>query len=513
MSEQRVRWHDVHTSTFARSTDEDHKILVTREAIPLVLVPGIMGSRLRRRDGGELAWDPPSGAWNSARAAWKWGFIDGGERRNLLIGPEHDPEFLQVDPGTQEILRRYGLSPGQAETAVANGWGAVHWSSYGEFLQRVSTAPGHGWPSVDRFFTFPVYAVGYNWTASNRNSGAKLADRLDEIIAENDRGDTFCEKVVLLTHSMGGYVARAAMRFDGAESKVAGVVHVVQPVTGAPATYKRARAGFEGLEALVLGWNAGEVTPLLADGPGILELLPSHLYRDNDGVPDWLQIKVGRDTLFGLPRHGDPYDEIYAERTAFWRLVDEILIDPSGRADRGRWDRYLQHLDEARAFHAELGLGHHPRSYAVWGDGTEHPTWDRLVWSIEEGRMSPDARTATTVWDIPSAETVGRLAEAGFPVAGTDGLGTCFFERPPRARHRLRARIQPPDGEGDGTVPVSSGRALGLADQVAKSGIPHQKAFLPQDGCKHSQVYDSLIFALQQILLAHHRDRVGDAGP
>lgn len=87
---------------------------------------------------------------------------------------------------------------------------------------------------------------------------------------------------ILVTHSMGGLVARAAMKLSGAEGQVFGVVHGVQPAYGAPAAYMRMKAGFEGsditgrIASRFLGPTGRDVTALLANAIGGLELLPDN---------------------------------------------------------------------------------------------------------------------------------------------------------------------------------------------------------------------------------------------
>lgn len=90
-------------------------------------------------------------------------------------------------------------------------------------------------------FKCPVYAFGYDWRQPNAASADRLKERVDEILDEEQ-----ASSVVLVTHSMGGIVARAAM-LDGVfrRKKVAGAVHIGQPVYGAPSAYRRFVEGIE----------------------------------------------------------------------------------------------------------------------------------------------------------------------------------------------------------------------------------------------------------------------------
>ena len=94
-------------------------------------------------------------------------------------------------------------------------------------------------------YRYRVYAIGYNWLKSNEVSGKQVLDGFDhtdqrtkkvirvmgirEIFRENNT-----EKAIIITHSMGGLVARMASQFHGGEHDMYGVIHGAQPATGAP---------------------------------------------------------------------------------------------------------------------------------------------------------------------------------------------------------------------------------------------------------------------------------------
>ena len=56
---------------------------------------------------------------------------------------------------------------------------------------------------------YPVHAMGYNWLQSNGESAKKLAARITGLIKGYKERGFDCTKVILVTHSMGGLVARA----------------------------------------------------------------------------------------------------------------------------------------------------------------------------------------------------------------------------------------------------------------------------------------------------------------
>jgi len=188
------------------------------------------------------------------------------------------------------------------------------------------------WGPLSKIFEFPVYAVGYNWTDDNRNSGKMLAERILKIMEEAKGVTGICEKVILITHSMGGLVARWASEIEQARGSILGVIHGVQPVTGAPAAYWRMKAGFEATwwklsqvaASWVLGSSGAMVTPVLANIPGGLELLPNKDFRPNKHSRAWLTVTGDSAAQMSLPDN-DPYEEIYKIKRLLSQRVVRIL--------------------------------------------------------------------------------------------------------------------------------------------------------------------------------------------
>ena len=58
---------------------------------------------------------------------------------------------------------------------------------------------------------YPVWVCGYNWLASNDASADQLIARINEAIEYYKKGSYWIStgKVIIVTHSMGGLVARA----------------------------------------------------------------------------------------------------------------------------------------------------------------------------------------------------------------------------------------------------------------------------------------------------------------
>ncbi len=300
---------------------------------------------------------------------------------------------------------------------------------------------------------------------------------------------------------MGGLVARAAVHpeMGAVADKVLGILHGAMPALGAPAAYKRMRAGNElagitwnplsVLKAIgvwaFLGMHGQDVTPILGQSPGGLQLLPNQNYPDG-----WLAVEAGGARY---PISGNPYDTIYRERTKWWRLVNPDWLDPRGRADRqydasgqitsatdGAWRKYLSCLSVSERFHAVLGDHYHSVTYAFYGADPQHNAWGKIQWDI--GTLRFAMRGPLSI--LNSDSELKALALDGQPTAD-GGYGTVEV----RADHtswmggiRDRFSIRDPESNGDGTVPHESGVAPGsrgpAIEQFELRGFDHQSAYM-----------------------------------
>lgn len=469
-----VPWHEVDRILQGLATDAEHSVEVRREAIPLIFVPGIMGSRLRLAgsDGtGSNAQGLPNLRWDTD-TGWLFGNLAfrGAERRKaLVIGDAFDPDYLEPDN----------------DSPAGNGFRSV----IRKYDPILNTLKNHDWGVLGKLFTFPVYAFGYNWTGDAAAAGAKLAARIVEIKSEAEAATGRCEGVILITHSMGGLVARAACKLAGAAGDVLGVVHGVQPAWGSPAAYWRIKAGFEGggientIVSFLLGSDGRRTTVILGNSIGGLELLPNKHYVRNDGTTrSWLAVTDtdGRPWMPDKPARGNPYDEIYRVRAevekpatgnpstnTWWGLIDPDLLRPeyagAGNDDNAidavmgeavsAWDSYLGLLAQAEAFHDAVGTYSHSRTHYFWGTG--HATAETIRYEVE----------SNWVWSDP------------YRTRGFLGL----FRN--AAGEQMQAVLQAPDGDGDATVPVSSARFAGAAPAACGDPAPqplpveHQPAY------------------------------------
>jgi pimeloyl-ACP methyl ester carboxylesterase len=495
----------------------------SNKVIPVIFVPGIMGTNLRVRGdvklpddypvkAGDPSWRPPNSTPGGLREAHKWAQRHPAERQVILHA-----SYVEID-GAGEIDSSTGsvLTP---EVMRERGWGEIYTGSYGTLLAdlqthldstfRVRTGggrevldhwksvmecdPWQDWgvrnlaplsePELEKYagYQYPVYAVGYNWLQTCAVSAKRLEKRIGEIIKWWQVRHYECKQVILVSHSMGGLVARACAK--NIPNLVAGVIHGVMPAFGAPVAYRRIACGTEASSpsndyidnfraakfAEIAGQTTDETTPVMAASPGVLELLPNQFYPR-----PWIHVRVMRPVdkrkyaydYLHLPTEQNPYD-FYRDTKAWYRLVNPTLADPKGIYERkyGGVETVIgDAIKSAEKFHRELADYYHPQTYAFYGADKHHLSYGQIRWVAQE----PGNSAA-----IPL--TWANLQKAKFIEHGLDGARIVEVE----GKYRLRFVPEPQDAPGDDTVPLQSG--AGPADHVTlvfpTRGYGHQESF------------------------------------
>jgi hypothetical protein len=237
--------------------------------VPILVVPGVAGSRLHFNSGGPH-WDVDQNLEMFGIAGLRL-----SERADHIAftQPATVIEALSsassaaigTDVRLQALARRWlgqtnwalvGTPEEQARFAYRErGWGTLGWNWYGPILTHLETALN---PPGDGPVAYPVYGVGYDWRQPNRESGQFLAQRIQRIL----EGNPNASQVVVVTHSMGGLVARSAvMQDDQARANILGIVHTVMPAAGAFQHYRRFHTGWR----LALDGSGAGIVGFLAD--------------------------------------------------------------------------------------------------------------------------------------------------------------------------------------------------------------------------------------------------------
>lgn len=351
-------------------------------------------------------------------------------------------------------------------------------------------------------YRYPVYAAGYNWLRTNYNSANgddewSLKKTVERVIADAQKYDHECNQVIIVTHSMGGLVARAYSKEN--EAKIHGVIHGVMPATGAPPMYKRMRAGFGGVEieetdgfipkamgtamALIMGANSYNTSAVLASCVGALELAPTMNYGNSLDTKQWLRVRNANGTDVRLPQSGDPYQEIY-KSNKWYGLVPHYApddtaaggnsrINPAG-FDLGMPDReyFIKNIESAQFFH-KVYMPHsyyHPKSYASYL--AQGKAFETVTWVATGGtQYNPVGSEMGGVWTTESGSPIHTETEldAGelSPITSTNvddydltedgGRGNIGIRQGNRTqRYKVLGQDK---GKGDGTVPRDSGAA------------------------------------------------------
>ncbi|MCP3728146.1 hypothetical protein M3I53_34415 [Paraburkholderia sp. CNPSo 3272] len=460
--------------------------MVPNRVIPVIFVPGVMGSNLMGTNG-QYKGSPVWLANGEGGMAWGW------------IGRGAEVRKKKLDPNTTGVYEDGDIPSGTAQSEVElrrRGWGTVAKMSYGTFLpflenalndaheckagfraslmkKLVADAPGvsvlsHDEVALSYKYCMPVHAVGYNWLQSNSDSAKYLAAKIKEFADYYKKQNKLCEKVIIVTHSMGGLVARYYSEVDGHRDKVLGIVHGVMPTTGSATAYKRVTSGSEGAAGPVLGPDNSTMTPVFAQSPGPLQLLPAVEYGMG-----WLKLRNGKEQT-SLPVK-DPYREVYARRGQWWSLVNDKQInpmDPEKKNIDADWDAYASLImNSIKPFHEAMRGKFHRATYAFYGNDEKHKTWGDVVW---ESKLNPVLKWTDSYAKVDHLENGQVLQDSG---TGNQSL----LQRSGGDPIYMQYNLMPPAENGDGTVPVRSGRApagqSGVQACVAYPGVDHEGAY------------------------------------
>jgi pimeloyl-ACP methyl ester carboxylesterase len=375
--------------------------------IPIVTIPGLMGTRLRfinKVDGEEYRWDPNK-KWTEMLP---WKRLSATKKARILRST--NPAAI-IDENKD------------------NGWGALVDDFY-DPLQQALKNEGDLYKKAKN----PLWAVGFDWRQTCADSATKLGVKIDFIL-EKERA----EKVILITHSMGGLVARAAIQqVNRVNDRVLGVVHVAQPVAGSVALYRRLFTGmqskWDGKQAVcdILGNSPYEFITPLSGIQGVFELLPTYQYRylpkDSPDSPDPEFAKLRG------PWESDGKGEMDSKgRTIYWGGIAKLRYTDTdsppgmfsakihGSRDSKETEQTKNDVKDnilrADHFHEKVKLFIHRNPWSIYGTGSatdvavKYPVKDDkfddlLVYRTGEGDGTvPDASAAALLPDAYEGTT------------------------------------------------------------------------------------------------------------
>ena len=218
--------------------------------LPMVIVPDLMGTRLSDPASGALVWNPLGAPIGDGPGSFT---VDYNRLTQISaeLAPDETTKF--DDEGqrneVKQIRHFYNLVP----------------NLYGKLAKALATLDAGD--IVDYQIRPLVYCAGYDWRQDNARSALRLAEVVEEALAETRE-----RKVILIAHGMGGHVCRYYCRVLGGESKVHQLFLVGSPTLGAPTAYVQLKNGVTGLyikdikDDLMTGDTTGAALELLQAG-------------------------------------------------------------------------------------------------------------------------------------------------------------------------------------------------------------------------------------------------------
>lgn len=334
--------------------------------IPVVLIPGLMGSRLQMPGG--LDWDPDNYLdmieWASRSVDEKRRDLGVGFRSSALPFTAFSGDPVSANPALTQIATATGFGTAVA-CYSARGWPGVAWSFYGKGLVFLETSLNIGTTFVTGVAN-PVYAFGYDWRQPNRATGLQLCAFIDQVLQRES-----ASQVAIVTHSMGGLVARAAYFSPTLGAKVRGAVHSAQPSNGAVVAYRRFLTGclspydgnrydvFAIIIRNIMGNTREEYAALISGVPGPMELLPNNQYSSYSGAP-WL-VTNPQTNLTNV------YSAYQTQKAP--GIIPTGLMGRFGMQGGFIESELMARIGQAGAFHTALNNIGYPQTYVLYGDG------------------------------------------------------------------------------------------------------------------------------------------------
>jgi len=196
---------------------------------PVVVVPGIMGSKLCRleEDGSETV------IWGTLDAVLRFSDLklQTGSATVQACGLIHEMSYLGIY--TQEI--------------------------YGPFLRKLKA---NGYREGTTLLTFD-----YDWRLSVADNAARLEAFIEKSVPDGD-------KVDIVAHSMGGLVARAFILHEDGAERVNSLITAGSPLRGSVRIFQMLEQGW-GKASIIVG-GVEEFRRIMLSFPSIFDLMPSY---------------------------------------------------------------------------------------------------------------------------------------------------------------------------------------------------------------------------------------------
>jgi pimeloyl-ACP methyl ester carboxylesterase len=358
----------------------------TRNGDLIVVLPGILGSRLSRRG---------RSTWRFRQPIRDIGRLSRSLTENLALDPiaYQDREY-GCDDGTvvDGVMRSVAGMPRPTALRIARQLGAAipgFWTLLGGYDLLLARL-------VHAFDARDIVAFPYDWRQSNRVSATRLRRQVEPLLRARRRSHPTAQ-LVLVGHSMGGLVARYYAECLDRQRLTARVITIGTPYQGA---VKALAALADGRARLAAGPVAVDIPvgELLRSLPSVAELLPA--YPCLGAGPGDLAAIGPETSVPGLP------PAIRDHALDFQREVADAIV--ANGPDRPVYSPILSHR-QPTAWWASLGADgiepHGGDCAALGGDGTvARPSAIPPEWVDRGGGSFANARhaalhNAAGTWD------------------------------------------------------------------------------------------------------------------
>ena len=270
---------------------------------PIIIVPGIMGSRLfNDKDCTDKVWSP-----NSDKLGIVLAFLTRITNPYPITypSPEHDLFDLaeRININNYLYVRNYDkngrpinqnkLSKDEREYGAIDHLKITDDDNNNEEEYNNYASLGILDRLCERFPDREIYVFSYDWRRSNDESAQKLRDFVDAL-------DT--DKVDIVAHSMGGLVSSRYYAAYGRDKKIDKIITCGTPYEGAPHMFEAVELGmFTGEKAndAAMKYLGDLARNTIAEFDGVFELLPSMNYCDLISMSELKQIP--NDEVDGIP--------------------------------------------------------------------------------------------------------------------------------------------------------------------------------------------------------------------
>jgi hypothetical protein len=206
---------------------------------PVVIIPGIMGSKLCSKDGSLLWGDRLS--YTEKRL------------RKIRLPFKFDPDALDQKPCG--IIESVNVIPLLWESNVYSG--------------LINTLEGFGYNENAVLASKKIIIFDYDWRLSVDYNAKKLREKIDTLFPDK------AQQVNILAHSMGGMIARIYVQQLGGADRVKHLIFMGTPSRGSAKIFKRLK---EGLDNWPSGLSGGiqEIQSTILSFQATYQLLPSY---------------------------------------------------------------------------------------------------------------------------------------------------------------------------------------------------------------------------------------------